>query len=163
MAGARSTIRRLYGASLLHLVVLVLTLGVAGYAVITLLAREQSQWLGILVWFVAAVFVNDLVLNPIAAVLDGVLRGGLRWIPRVPAAPTTVNYVRVPVLGAALTFLIFYSGIVRQGEPVVVGQSGLDQSPFLLRWLLLVAAMIAVSASLYVVRVRRVRRELTTR
>ena len=58
----------------------------------------------------------------------------------------------MPALGAALTFLMFWPGIVRQGEPVVRGQTGLDQGPFLGRWLLLVAAMIAVSALVYGVR-----------
>ena len=58
----------------------------------------------------------------------------------------------MPALGAALTFLMFLPGIIRQGEPVVVGQTGLDQSPFLGRWLLLVAVMAAVSALVYGVR-----------
>ena len=78
------------------------------------------------------------------------LQAVLRRLPRV--RPTTVNYIRVPALGAALTFLMFLPGIIRQGEPVVVGQTGLDQSPFLGRWLLLVAAMAAVSALVYGVR-----------
>jgi hypothetical protein len=101
------------------------------------------------VWFVAAVVVHDGLLSPLAAAADAVLRFCLRWFPRVPARPTTVNYIRVPVLGAALTFLMFLPGIIRQGEPVVIGQTGLDQGPFLGRWLLLVAAMVAVSALVY--------------
>ena len=100
----------------------------------------------------AAVAVHDGVLSPLAAVADAVLRFCLRWFPHVPAWPTTINYVRVPALGAALTFLMFLPGIIRQGEPVVRGQTGLDQSPFLVRWLLLVAAMAAVSALVYGVR-----------
>ena len=165
MTAAKTTasFRRLYGAGPLHLVVLVVTLGVAAYAVVTLLGGEQASWLRIGVWFLAAVFVNDLVLNPLAAVLDGVLRGALRWLPETPAAPTTVNHIRVPLLGAVLTFLVFLPGIVRQGEPVVVGQTGLDQSPFLLRWVLLVVGMIAVSALVLALRTRRVRRAVTRR
>ena len=169
MAGVPSSntgaaFRRLYGAGPLHLLVLVPTLGLGAYAVVTLLAGEQaSTWLRIGVWFLAAVVVNDLVLNPLAAVLDGVLRVGLRWLPAVPAAPTTINHIRVPLLGAVLTFLVFFPGIVRQGEPVVIGQSGLDQSPFLLRWVLLVVGMVAVSALLLAVRTRRANRALTRR
>ena len=37
---------------------------------------------------------------------------------------------------------------------MVLGQTGLDQRPFLRRWLLLVAAMVAVSALVYAVRSR---------
>ena len=151
-----ASFRRAYGAGPLHLIVLVPTLGIAAYAVLRLLAAEQpSTWLRIGVWFLAAVFANDLVLNPVAAVLDGVLRVGLRWLPAMPAAPTTINHIRVPLLGAVLTFLVFFPGIVRQGEPVVMGQSGLDQSPFLLRWVLLVVGMAAVSALVFAVRARR--------
>jgi hypothetical protein len=155
MRNVSATFRRLYGAGPLHLLVLVPTLGVAAYAVVRLLAGEQASWLRIGVWFLAAVVVNDLVLNPLAAVVDGVLRFGLRWLPVAPAAPTTINHIRVPLLGAALTFLVFFPGIVRQGEPVVIGQSGLDQSPFLLRWVLLVVGMVAVSALLFALRTRR--------
>jgi hypothetical protein len=162
-AKTTASFRRLYGAGPLHLVVLVVTLGVGAYAVVTLLGGEQASWLRIGVWFLAAVFVNDLVLNPLAAVLDGVLRGALRWLPETPAAPTTINHIRVPLLGAVLTFLVFLPGIVRQGEPVVVGQTGLDQSPFLLRWVLLVVGMIAVSALVLALRARRARRAVTRR
>jgi hypothetical protein len=158
-----SAFRRFYGAGPVHLAVLVATLAVAAYAVVTLLAGEQASWLRIGVWFLAAVLVNDLVLNPLAAVLDGVLRGALRWLPAEPAAPTTINHIRLPLLGAALTFLVFFPGIVRQGEPVVLGQSGLDQSPFLLRWVLLVVGMTVVSALVLAVRTRRAGRAVTTR
>jgi hypothetical protein len=58
---------------------------------------------------------------------------------------------------------MFFPGIVRQGEPVVLGQSGLDQSPFLLRWVLLVVGMIVASAVVFAVRTRRAKRALTTR
>lgn len=156
--------RELYGAGVLHLLVMLPTLAVAAYAVLTLLVGDPSL-VRVAVWFLAAVVANDLVLNPVAAVLDGVLRGGLRWLPRLPASRTTINYIRVPALGAALTFLVYFPGIVRQGEPVVLGQSGLDQSPFLLRWLLLVAGMVALSIVVFRLarRRHRVRTAATSR
>ena len=136
-----------YGAGPGHVAVLLLGVAVAGYAA-SIVAGDPS-WPWMAVWFLAAVVVHDGLLSPGAAVADTVLRFCLRWFPRVPARPTTVNYIRVPVLGAALTFLMFLPGIIRQGEPVVIGQTGLDQGPFLGRWLLLVAGMAAVSALLY--------------
>jgi hypothetical protein len=141
--------RVLYGAGPLNLAVLLLAVAVAvaGYA--ASIVAGDAAWPWMAVWFVAAVVVHDGLLSPLAAVADGVLRFCLRWFPRVPARPTTVNYIRVPVLGAALTFLMFLPGIIRQGEPVVIGQTGLDQGPFLGRWLLLVAVMVAVSALVY--------------
>jgi hypothetical protein len=149
--------RLFYGAGPGNLAVLLLAVAVAAYAA-SLLAGDPA-WPWMAVWFVAAVVVHDGVLTPLAAVADAVVRFSLRWFPGVPARPTTVNYIRVPALGAGLTFLMFLPGIIRQGEPVVVGQTGLDQGPFLVRWLLLVATMVAVSALVYGVRrARRSRR-----
>jgi hypothetical protein len=136
--------RTWYGAGPGHLGVLLLSLAVAGYAATIVAGDPLWPWMA--VWFVAVVVGHDGVLSPLAAAADAVLR-------RLPhARPTTVNYVRVPALGAGLTLLMFLPGIIRQGEPVVRGQTGLDQSPFLGRWLLLVAAMAAVSAAVYGVR-----------
>ena len=140
----RHRFETLYGAGPLNLAVLLLSVAVAGYAASIVAGDPLWPWMAI--WFVAAVVVHDGVLSPLAAGIDAVLRRLAR------ARPTTVNYVRVPALGAALTFLMFLPGIIKQGEPVVVGQTGLDQSPFLGRWLLLVAAMAAVSALVYGVR-----------
>jgi hypothetical protein len=150
----------LYGAGPLNLAVLLLCVAVAGYA--ASIVAGDAAWPWMVVWFLGAVAVHDGLLSPLAAVADTVLRFCLRWFARVPARPTTVNYIRVPALGAALTLLMFLPGIIRQGEPVVIGQTGLDQSPFLVRWLLLVAAMVAVSAVVYGMR-RLAGRGLTRR
>lgn len=140
----------LYGAGPGHLAALLLAFALAGSAA-TIVAGDPA-WPWMAVWFIAAVAVHDGLLSPLAAVLDGVLRLCLRWLPRRPASARVLNHVRVPALGAALTFLLFLPGIIRQGEPVVLGQTGLDQSPFLARWLLLVLAMAGVSALVYAVR-----------
>lgn len=143
-------LRVLYGAGPGHLAVLLLAVAVAGYA--ASIVADDPLWPWMAVWFGAVVVAHDGVLSPLTAVVDAVARFSLRWFPRVPARRTTVNYVRVPALGAGLTFLMFLPGIIRQGEPVVRGQTGLDQSPFLGRWLLLVAAMAGVSALVYGIR-----------
>lgn len=70
-----------------------------------------------------------------------------------------VNHVRAPVLGAGLTLLLFLPGIIGQGGDVHMGGTGLDQQPYLGRWLLLVAAMVAVSVAVYGVRVLTTRGE----
>ena len=137
-------VRVLYGAGPGHLAVLLLSLAVAGYAASIVAGDPLWPWMA--VWFVAAVIGHDGVLSPLAAAADAVLRR----LPR--RRSTTVNYYRVPMLGAGLTFLMFLPGIIRQGEPVVVGQTGLDQGPFLGRWLLLAAAMAGASALVYGVR-----------
>jgi hypothetical protein len=143
--------RSYYGAAPAHLAVVLLSIGLAGYAAFIVSGDPLWPWMA--VWFVAVVVGHDAVLAPFAAAVDRLIRAALRRLLRTPTRPTTVNYIRVPALGAALTLLMFLPGIIRQGEPVVRGQTGLDQGPFLGRWLLLVAAMAAVSALVYGLRV----------
>ena len=72
---------------------------------------------------------------------------------RRPASRVPVlNYVRVPALGAGLTLLVFLPGIIKQGAPTFRAATGLTQDVFLGRWLLLTAAMFAISAVIYAIR-----------
>lgn len=143
------TLARRVGASPTHLVLLVAYLGLAAYAAFFLLG--DPALLRMLVWFAGAALVHDLVLFPLYAGADRVLVGLLPG-PRV-------NYVRVPALGAGLTFLMFWPGIVRQGEVTHLAATGLDQAPYLGRWLALSAALFGVSAFIYGARLaaRRIR------
>jgi hypothetical protein len=126
--------------------VIVACLALSGYAVTIVL--DDPALPRMLLWFLAAVVLHDGVLLPLYSGADRLL---------VRAAPRTrvplVNHVRVPVLGAGLTLLLFLPGIIRQGGDVHLGATGLDQQPYLGRWLALVAAMVAVSAAVYAVRV----------
>ena len=74
--------------------------------------------------------------------------------PRVPL----VNHVRIPALGAGLTLLLFLPGIIRQGGATHLAATGLDQQPYLGRWLWLVAALFAASALVYGARLLLTRR-----
>lgn len=138
---------RRYGASPAHLVVLLGCLALAGYAASFLLG--DPALLRVLTWFVGAAVVHDLVLFPLYALADRVLGR----LPRLPVP--VINHIRVPLLGAGLTFLVFLPGIVRQGEATHVAATGLDQQPYLGRWLALAAAMVALSALVYLVRLAR--------
>lgn len=152
---------RAYGASGWHLALMVVSLTVVGYVVLTVgltaLWDPDVWWQSIAVWFVGAVVLHDLVLFPAYALVDRLLRlrtghgAGLRADARVPL----LNYVRVPTLAAGLTFLLFFPGILRRGGSTYSNATGLDQDPFLERWLLIVLAGYLVSALLYVVARRR--------
>ncbi|MFR9805335.1 hypothetical protein ACL02T_24070 [Pseudonocardia sp. RS010] len=126
-------------------------LALGAYAA-TIVVRDPSlhpsvPWM--LAWFAGALVLHDLVLFPLYAAAD-------RALVRLPAGPVpVVNHVRVPLLGAGLTLLVFLPGIVRQGGPAHLAASGLDQEPALARWLWLVLAMAGVSALVWVVRVTR--------
>lgn len=124
-----------------------------GYIIATVkpvtLWNPQVWWQSIAVWFAAAIIAHDLVLFPIYALADRVLTATTkRREPKVAA----LNYIRVPALGSALTFLVFLPGIVEQGKPTYLAATGQTQEPFLGRWLLLTAVLFGVSAAIYAVR-----------
>jgi hypothetical protein len=145
-----TTARRL-GASPTQLAVLVACLGLAAYAGFFLLG--DPALLRMLIWFAGAAVVHDVVLFPLYAAVDRLLVVAARG--RVPL----INHIRVPALAAGLTLLMFWPGIVRQGELTHLAATGLDQAPYLGRWLALSAALFAASGVIYGVRVglRRLR------
>jgi hypothetical protein len=134
-----------YGAHPAHLIVLLGCFALAGYAGSMLLG--DPALLTVLVWFVGAAVAHDLVLFPLYALADR----ALCRLPRPPVA--IVNHIRVPLLGAGLTLLVFLPGIIRQGGATHLAATGLDQQPYLGRWAWLVAAMAATSALVFGARV----------
>lgn len=138
-----------------HLIVILAGLGLAGYAA-TRIVAGTDQWVRIAVWFVAAIVLHDLVAFPVYALLDRVVTGatGAGWSGtdadrRVPL----VNHVRVPALGCLLLLVVFLPQISGQGDGGFTHTSGLTPGPYGLRWLVLSAALFALSAVLYAVRV----------
>ncbi|WP_421842808.1 hypothetical protein [Mycobacterium sp.] len=157
---------RYYGAHPLHLLTMVSGFALLGYILatfrLTALWNPDTWWQSIAVWFAAAVIGHDLVLYPLYASVDRAL--SRRWVQRAgrPAPEPPIvrarNYIRVPALGAGMTLLIFLPGIIQQGAPTYEAATGQTQQPFLGRWLLLTAAMFAISAILYVGRLVGARR-----
>ncbi|MGW4529133.1 hypothetical protein [Amycolatopsis sp. NPDC004378] len=153
MRAALSGVTRFYGAHPLHLLALLACFALAGYA--TLKSAASPQWPVMLGWFLAAVIGHDLLLIPVYALADRslttvahALRRRRNTSPAVPA----VNHIRIPVLAATLLFVMFFPGIIRQGEDTYVAATGQDQQPFLARWLLLTAVFFILSAVLYALR-----------
>jgi hypothetical protein len=151
---------KFYGANPLHLLAMIFCFAV-GAAVVYTAGPEafwntDVWWQSIAVWFVGAAIAHDLVLFPLYAVADLSLRSGLDAMRgrrrRQTAIVPVLNYIRVPVLATGLTFLLFFPGIVSQGEEAYLAATGLTQEPYLVRWILLVAAMFFVSALVYAIR-----------
>ncbi len=63
-----------------------------------------------------------------------------------------LNYLRVPTLATGLSLLLFFPGIIQQGQVSYFAATGQNQQPFYGRWLLLVAALYGLSALTYAVR-----------
>lgn len=147
----RTVLRRWYGEGPLHLLLMAASFALAGYAGVRLLAGDTF---GVVVWFVGAALVHDLVLVPVYATADLLLRRSLG--PR----PGLVNFVRVPVFLSGLLFLVWFPLITRQTEHYEPA-SGLSDDVFLGNWLLTTAALFALSALWLVVRTLRLRRRDT--
>lgn len=147
--------RRIYGSHPLHLLTLIAGFALFGYVVATIkpvtLWNPNVWWQSIVVWFAAAIIAHDLVLYPIYALADRLLVATRRPRAKVPA----LNYIRVPALGAGLTLLVFLPGIIEQGAPTFRAATGMTQDVFLGRWLLLTAAMFAISAVCYALQLAR--------
>ncbi|MCA1711352.1 MAG: hypothetical protein LC789_06830 [Actinobacteria bacterium] len=150
--------RRAYGAHPLHLLSLLGCFALAGYAALQVSGDPKA--LRIAIWFVGALIAHDLVLFPLYALSDRLVGGLLprrRHRGRLVALPGGVNFVRVPALLSGLLLLMFFPLILRKSEGPYGAASGLDQSPFLGRWLVLSGILFLASAVLYALRVRRTR------
>jgi len=139
----------LYGERPGHLVVMLGCLAVAAYAASFLLG--DPALLTVLVWFVGAALVHDMLLFPLYAAADRMLTTVAGRSPRMRVP--IVNHVRIPALGAGLTLLMFLPGIIQQGGNTHLAATGLDQEPYLGRWLGLVTALVLASAVVYLFRV----------
>jgi hypothetical protein len=158
-----------YGANPLHLLGTIAAWALAGYVVIVLgpqaLWNPTVWWQSIAVWFLAAIITHDLVLFPLYALADRSFTGALaamrgRWNGPSASLPqvSPLNYVRVPTLAAGLSLLMFFPGIIQQGQASYLAATGQNQQPFFGRWLLLVAALYGVSALAYAARLAVARR-----
>ncbi len=145
---------RWYGAHPLHLLALMGSFAVAGYAAVRLVAERP---VGVALWFLGAAVGHDLVLLPLYAIAQGTVVAAWRrrW-PRLPIVPW-VNYVRVPVALSALLLLVWSPLIFRLSNNYE-GTTGLSSSGYLGRWLLVSGALFFASAVALAVRLRGVRR-----
>ena len=145
---------RVYGAGPLHLLALLASFALAAAA--WLHVAPDPLRLRYLAWFVGAVLVHDLLLYPLYALLD---RSASALVRRRrdpgPAVAWRVNAVRVPALLSGLLLLLFFPVIAQRGEPAFTAASGLDQDPYLVRWLAVTGVLFLGSAVLYALRGRR--------
>ena len=118
--------------------------------------NSNTWWQSIAVWFIGAALLHDLVLFPLYAVVDRALRAGFHVVRKKTgkrnALVPVLNYVRIPAMATALTFVFFFPGIIRQGAEDYERATGLTQEPFAMRWFLFVIAIFALSFVIFAVR-----------
>jgi len=155
-----------YGDNPLHLLGTIAAWALAGYVVTVLgpqaLWNTGVWWQSIAVWFLAAIIAHDLLLFPLYALADRSVTAALAAVRGRRKGPSPqvspLNYLRVPTLAAGLSLLLFFPGIIQQGQFSYVAATGQDQQPFFGRWLLLIAAMYGLSALAYAARLAVARR-----
>jgi hypothetical protein len=153
--------RRIYGASPLHLLALIVCLLVAGTAAAGWFDNTAPLTERILVWFLGAVIGHDLILVPAYSLLDRVAFGAAgASSPGLRADPGRWAYVRIPALLSGLLFLVFFPEILRLGDRTFYAASGLHQDVYLARYLLICGALFALSGVAYAVRIERSRRRV---
>jgi hypothetical protein len=155
MSDPASRLRAGYGAGPRHLIVVTAAIVLAGWVALRLAGEATAGRM--LLWFLGAVIAHDLVLFPLYATADRVLRALVR--PRVGDRVALLNHLRVPALASALLFLVFAPGILRLGETTHLAATGQDQHPYLARWLQLTAALFLLSALTYALRALARRRQ----
>lgn len=154
MTSVRNRWRRWYGESPLQLLLLACSFALVAYAGVQLLAGD---WWGVLVWMVGAALLHDLVLLPLYAAADRVVRAVLGAVGR----REWLMFVRVPAALSGLLLLVWFpliSGRVERRYEASTGSSG---DGFLARWLLMTGALFGVSALWMLIRSVRARRRAT--
>lgn len=147
---------RHYGAGPLHLLCLLACGMVSGYVVTRI--HAEGGWARIAAWFVLALIVHDLVVWPLYALADrSALRIAQRHPQRLPRVPW-INHVRVPAIISGVLLGIAFPLIFRLSSGSYTAITGMSESPYLRRWLLVTGVLFAGSAVVYALRLGRAQR-----
>ncbi len=151
-------LRRFYGAQPLHLLATIVSFaivaaGVAGWF------QAGSDPRGILLWLLGSSIAFEVILWPLAWLLDRIALGSRPRDrdpqPRPRFGPRNRAYVRVPALLSALLLIVFAPLIFQADTPYFQAVTGLQPPDYLARWLLATAAMFVISALACALSLRR--------
>ncbi|MFJ9852710.1 hypothetical protein [Streptomyces sp. NPDC101150] len=141
--------RHWYGEGSLHLLLMLASFALTGYAGLRLL--DGDEWPLVVVWFVGAALVHDLVLLPLYSLADRAVCAATAGAGRHRA---WTAYVRVPAVLSGLLLLVWFPLIAGSaGTPAGAAAryelaTGLPGEEFLARWLLITAGLFGLSALL---------------
>lgn len=116
----------------------------AGWALLQLLGLGGSEH--IVAWLLGAVIVHDALIWPAYTGADRAARRGR------PAGWS--NFVRVPVGISVLLALVYFPVILGKGDAAYTRVSGREWDGYALRWIIVSAALFALSGIAYLVRSR---------
>ena len=126
--------RKAYGASPAHLAGHLVLFALTAYVLAELL--DVRAFANILLWFVGAALLHDLVLAPGYLAVDRLL----------VRAPGVVNFVRIPLLVSGLLLLVWFPLILGLSTGGYERVAGIPVEGYATRWLGVSAALFALSA-----------------
>jgi len=141
-----SLLRRGYGAGPVHLAAHALAFAAFGWVILQVIDIDRP--LNVLLWFVGAFLLHDLVLLPFYAGLD-------RVSSRL-TGPRAALYVRVPLAFSGLLLLVWLPTILDRNDGSFARVAGYEAREGALgAWLVATAVLCVISGALWVLRGRR--------
>ena len=150
-------LRDRYGDTPLHAIAVVVSSAIATYGFLEVAQRPNA--LSFAIYFAGAIVAHDLIAFPVYSLLNAVAG---RTTETVGLDATAINYVRVPALLAAFAFIVWFPLILGLSDSLYVADTGHQRPAYLERWLVVTAALFALSGLLYAVRRRGRPRDLAT-
>lgn len=130
----------------LHILVLLASLALSGYAALTLFSVRP---IAVAVWFVGAAIGHDVVLLPLYSLIDRGLLLRRRTLP----SPPWLNHVRFPAAISLLLLLVFLPQIARLSDDLTP-LTALNADRYFVNWLAITGALFLLSALAYAYRLR---------
>ena len=144
---------RWYGGGPLHLLVLICSLALAGYAGQRLTADRPLE---VSIWFLGAAIGHDLILLPLYSLADLSARSVVRHRVEHTPTPPWINYLRVPAFLSGLLLLVWFPLILNLSAPYQ-RDTGLSEGVYLGRWLAITAVLFGAAAIAFAFRMRMAR------
>ena len=145
--------RSVYGSGPGHLLAMAVCFSMVAYAAYSIF-ENANPW-SVLLWLVGAIVIHDFVFLP--------LYTGVFWLAsragRVrddPRRRAVLHHLVAPAALSGLLFLAWMPLILRLSAANYRPTTGMEQDPYLWRWLGLTAGLFAASALVYAI--RRLRR-----
>lgn len=145
-----AALRSRYGDGPLHLIAVVISFAIVGYAFIQIAASPSP--ISFAIFFAGAIVAHDLIAFPIYSALN-LIGGRATSIARL--GPATINYVRVPALLAGFAFVVWFPLILALDPERYEAATATAPADYLGRWLALTGILFLGSGIVYAVRRRR--------
>lgn len=143
-------LRTAYGEGPLHLAGHLAFFALAAFVIVQLVDARSA--LTIALWIVGAALLHDLVLVPLYAAADRVLRALPR--PRLPF----VNHVRFVAVVSGALLIVWFPVLFGKVDSNIESRAGQTPEDYLVRWLAITAGLAVLSALAYAGRALHARR-----